>query len=70
MIMSLKQRKTKFEPRIKLNHNIYTVLKFSDCMLVLTSLWKGLKKIHENQQPEYSLLCFTFRSGKNVPALC
>ena len=30
MIMSLKQRKIKFEPRIKLNHNIhtcYTVLK-------------------------------------------
>ena len=24
MIMSLKQRKIKFEPRIKLNHNIYT----------------------------------------------
>ena len=23
MIMSLKQRKIKFEPRIKLNHNIY-----------------------------------------------
>ena len=25
MIMSLKQRKIKFEPRIKLNHNIYTL---------------------------------------------
>ena len=24
MMMSLKQRKVKFEPRIKLNHNIYT----------------------------------------------
>ena len=24
MIMSLKQRKIKFEPRVKLNHNIYT----------------------------------------------
>ena len=24
MIMSLKQKKRKFEPRIKLNHNIYT----------------------------------------------
>ena len=26
MIMSLKQKKRKFEPRIKLNHNIYMVL--------------------------------------------
>ena len=26
MIMSLKQRKIKFEPRIKLNHNIYIEL--------------------------------------------
>ena len=26
MIMSLKQRKMKFEPRIKLNHNIYNKL--------------------------------------------
>ena len=25
MIMSLKQKKRKFEPRIKLNHNIYNV---------------------------------------------
>ena len=25
MIMSLQQRKIKFEPRIKLNHNIYTL---------------------------------------------
>ena len=25
MIMSLKQKKKKFEPRIKLNHNIFTV---------------------------------------------
>jgi len=31
MIMSLKQKKRKFEPRIKLNHNIYTLL-FSTCM--------------------------------------
>ena len=27
MIMSLKQKKRKFEPRIKLNHNIYTTSK-------------------------------------------
>ena len=27
MIMSLKQKKRKFEPRIKLNHNMYTALK-------------------------------------------
>ena len=26
MIMSLKQRKIKFEPRIKLNHNIYIII--------------------------------------------
>ena len=26
MIMSLKQRKIKFKPRIKLNHNIYFIL--------------------------------------------
>ena len=26
MIMSLKQKKRKFEPRIKLNHNIYTCI--------------------------------------------
>ena len=25
MIMSLKQKKIKFEPRIKLNHNIYNI---------------------------------------------
>ena len=25
MIMSLKQKKRKFEPRIKLNHNIYAI---------------------------------------------
>ena len=25
MIMSLKQREIKFEPRIKLNHNIYNI---------------------------------------------
>ena len=32
MIMSLKQRKKKFEPRIKLNHNIYTKLyKLKQC---------------------------------------
>ena len=27
-IMSLKQKKRKFEPRIKLNHNIYVVVQF------------------------------------------
>ena len=27
MIMSLKQKKRKFEPRIKLNHNIYTIVR-------------------------------------------
>ena len=26
MIMTFKQRKIKFKPRIKLNHNIYTIL--------------------------------------------
>ena len=26
MIMTLKQRKIKFKPRIKLNHNIYTAV--------------------------------------------
>ena len=30
MIMSLKQRKMKFEPRIKLNHNIYIYLYFKN----------------------------------------
>ena len=30
MIMSLKQKKKKFEPRIKLNHNIYIAIMFID----------------------------------------
>ena len=30
MIMSLKQKKRKFEPRIKLNHNIDKVVNFKD----------------------------------------
>ena len=34
MIMSLKQRKIKFEPRIKLNHNIYN-LKLSVVVVVV-----------------------------------
>ena len=37
MIMSLKQRKVKFKPRIKLNHNIYT--DYLARILVLHSLW-------------------------------
>ena len=30
MIMSLKQKKGKFEPRIKLNHNIYKGTRFKE----------------------------------------
>ena len=40
MIMSLKQKKRKFEPRIKLNHNIYTV--YQNWVL----LSKFLVKVH------------------------
>ena len=45
MIMSLKQKKRKFEPRIKLSHNIYTEKKkvscFSDAPFQ-TALSKGM----------------------------
>ena len=33
MIMSLKQKKRKFEPRIKLNHNMYTCTVVAECDL-------------------------------------
>ena len=33
MIMSLKQKKRKFEPRIKLNHNIYPIFRRWNCFL-------------------------------------
>ena len=39
MIMSLKQKKRKFEPRIKLNYNIYTIINQS----------RGLSKTHINE---------------------
>ena len=35
MIMSLKQREIKFEPSIKLNHNIYSQLVFNQCITLL-----------------------------------
>ena len=35
MIMSLKQREIKFEPRIKLNHNICGQLVFNQCITLL-----------------------------------
>ena len=40
MIMSLKQRKIKFEPSIKLNHNIYFIyFVFTQTDLYFTRVW-------------------------------
>ena len=44
MLMSLKQRKIKFEPRIKLNHNIYIVVKKIACDPIRTGHALGLKQ--------------------------
>ena len=40
MIMSLKQRKIKFEPRIKLNHNIYMPLTYGMAVAKISSCQK------------------------------
>ena len=51
MIMSLKQRKRKFEPRIKLNHNMYT------CQIWILPLKNHLRKVQRvrSQRPHYSV---------------
>ena len=48
MIMSLKQKKRKFKPRIKLNYNIYTPIGSKSCyglgsVIILVRRWKRLK---------------------------
>ena len=62
MIMSLKQKKTKFKPRIKLNHNIYNVENkiwnkgiFFSCHLFLFLLKMEVEeeKQHEGIQQYY-----------------
>ena len=42
MIMSLKQKEIKFEPRIKLNHNIYVVVNFLSQLIFIFLLFWGM----------------------------
>ena len=58
MIMSLKQKKRKFEPRIKLNHNIYL---YASRLGVFTTIHpSGIFLIIQNILP--------FLIGSNAPA--
>ena len=50
MIMSLKQKKRKFEPRIKLNHNIYIYNSMwsTNKVVVVVVVVAGIKNTIEN----------------------
>ena len=43
MIMSLKQTKRKFEPRIKLNHNIY-IINYKKVQLAVHIFWVSVDR--------------------------
>ena len=73
--MSLKQRKIKFEPRIKLNHNIYIVVKKIACDPIRTGHALRLKqsaidfcfyKFEAHISRVYRHLFFPKKNDKNV----